>query len=171
MTAGGSDSALLQDDDPVSAEHGCQTVGDDNRGTARRQRGQRALHSKLRLGIERARRLIEQQDRRVSQDGSGDRKALTLPAREAYALLAEKRVETARQVVEELGRVRRLSGGADLRLCCAGSTEADVFPSIGAEDYRVLREQSDALAHLRRIGGAQIDPIDPHGTVLWIVKP
>src|SRR5271155_2333260 len=139
MTAGGSDSALLQDDDPVSPEHGRQAVRDYNRGTARRQRGERALHSKLRFGVERARRLVEQQDRRVSQDGSGDRKALTLPAREAHALLAEKRGETAWQVVEELGRVRRLGGGADLRPCGARSTEADIFPSIGAEDHRILR--------------------------------
>jgi hypothetical protein len=60
MAAGGSDSALLQDDDPVGPQYGRQAMGDDNRGTARRQRGERALHSILRFGIERARRLVEQ---------------------------------------------------------------------------------------------------------------
>src|ERR1700732_2519287 len=43
----------------------------------------------LRFGIERARRLVEQQDRRVAQNGAGDCKALTLPAREAHDFLAE----------------------------------------------------------------------------------
>src|SRR6266481_7501760 len=74
----------------------------------------------LRFGIERARRLVEQQDRRVAQNGAGDCKALTLPAREAHALLAEKGSEAAWQGVEEFGRMRRLSGGADLRLCAPG---------------------------------------------------
>ena len=67
--------------------------------------------------------------------------------------------------------MRRLGGGADLQLCGSRSAEADIFPSIGAEDHRILRHQSDALAHLGRIGSAQIDPIDPHGSVLWVVKP
>src|SRR5467141_1950007 len=65
-------------------------MGDDNCGTAGRQCGECALHSVLRFGIERACCLVEQQDRRVAQNGAGDRKSLTLPAREAYALLAEK---------------------------------------------------------------------------------
>src|SRR5260370_13170271 len=125
----------------------------------------------LRFGIERARRLVEQQDRRVAENGAGDRKALTLPARETYALLAEKGGEPAWQGVEEFGRMRRLGGGADLRLCGARSAEADIPPRIGSENHRILRHESDALAHLGRIGSTQIDPIDPHGAVLWVVKP
>src|SRR6266446_5317983 len=125
----------------------------------------------LRFGIERARRLVEQQDRRVAQNGAGDCKALTLPAREAHALLAEKGSEAAWQGVEEFGRMRRLSGGADLRLCGARSAEADILPRIGSENRRILWHQSDALAHLGRIGSAQIDPVDPHGSVLWVIKP
>ena len=74
MAAGSNDAALFHDDDPVGPEHGRQAMGDDNRGTARRQRGECALHSMLRFGIERARCLVEQQDRRVAQDGAGDRK-------------------------------------------------------------------------------------------------
>src|SRR5712671_3211407 len=115
----------------------------------------------LRFGIERARRLVEQQDRRVAQNGAGDRKALTLPAREAHAFLAEKGSEAAWQGIKELGRMRRLGGGADLQLCGARSAEADILPRIGAEDHRILRHQSDALAHLGRIGGAQISDSRP----------
>ena len=58
----------------------------------------------LRFGVERARCLVEQQDRWVAQNGAGDRKALTLPAREAYALLAEKGGEPAWQGVEKFDR-------------------------------------------------------------------
>src|ERR1700730_1347970 len=120
----------------------------------------------LRFGIERARRLVEQQDRRVAQNGAGDRKALTLPAREAHAFLAEKGSEAAWQGIKELGRMRRLGGGADPPLCAPRSAEADILPRIGAEDHRILRHQSDAVAHLGRIGGAQIDPIDTHRAIM-----
>src|SRR5260370_17688765 len=112
----------------------------------------------LRFGIERARRLVEQQDRRVAQNGAGDRKALTLPAREAHAFLAEKGSEAAWQGIKELGRMRRLDGGADLQLCGARSAEADILPRIGAEDHRILRHQSDALAPLRPTPVPQIHP-------------
>src|SRR6202043_1518733 len=125
----------------------------------------------LRFGIERARRLVEQQDRRVAQNGAGDRKALTLPAREAHAFLAEKGSEAAWQGIKELGRMRRLGGGADLRLCGARSAEADILPRVGAEDHRILWHQADALAYLSRISSSQINAIDPHGSVLWVVKP
>ena len=94
-----------------------------------------------------------------------------MPAREAHSLLAEKGSEAAWQGIKELGRMRRLGGGADLQLCGARSAEADILPRIGAEDHRILRHQSDALAHLGRIGGAQIDPIDTHRAMLWVVKP
>src|ERR1700730_15763727 len=125
----------------------------------------------LRFGLERARRLVEQQDRRVGQNGAGDRTARALSARAAHSLLAEKGSEAAWQDTKELGRMRRLGGGADLRLCGARSAEADILPRIGSENRRILWHQSDALAHLGRIGSAQIDPVDPHGSVLWVVKP
>src|ERR1700738_3371228 len=122
----------------------------------------------LRFGIERARRLVEQQDRRVAQNGAGDCKALTLPAREAHAFLAEKGSEAAWQGIKELAAMRPLAGGgADLQLCGAGSAEADILPRIGAEDHRILRHQSDAVAHLGRIGGAQIAPLDKHRAMVW----
>jgi hypothetical protein len=123
MAAGSNYAALFHDDDPVGPEHCRQAMCDHNCSTAGRQCGECALHSMLRFGIERARRLIKQQDRRVAQYGAGDRKALMLPARDTHALLAEKGSEAAWQGVEELGGMRRLGRGADLRFRGARSAE------------------------------------------------
>jgi hypothetical protein len=71
--------------------------------------------------------------------------ALTLPARETHALLTEKGAEAAWQGVEELGGIRCLGGGADLRLCGARSAEADILPRVGAEDHRILWHQSHQI--------------------------
>ena len=94
-----------------------------------------------------------------------------MPARETHALLTEKGAEAAWQGVEELGGIRCLGGGADLRLCGARSAEANILPRVGAEDHRILWHQSDVLAYLSRISSSQINAIDPHGSVLWVVKP
>ena len=50
------------------------------RGAAVHQAIERLLHQRLAFGIERRGRLVEQQDRRVLQDGAGDGDALALAA-------------------------------------------------------------------------------------------
>ena len=60
--------------------------------------GQRLLA--LALGVERAGRLVEQQQRRIAQDRPGDRDALALTAGQANPLLAEEAVEALRQVIQ-----------------------------------------------------------------------
>ena len=55
------------------------------------------LHQRLALGVERAGRLVEQQDRRVAQDGAGDGDALALAAGQRHAALAEQGVVALRQ--------------------------------------------------------------------------
>jgi hypothetical protein len=59
---------------------------------------QRLLHQLLAFGVERRGRLVEQQDRRVAQDGAGDRDALALAARQHDAALADRRVVALRQL-------------------------------------------------------------------------
>jgi hypothetical protein len=49
---------------------------------------QRILHQPLAFGIQRAGGLVEQQDRRIAQNGAGNGDALALAARQARAVLA-----------------------------------------------------------------------------------
>ena len=55
------------------------------------RRCQRLLHGQLAFRIERAGRLVEQQDGRIAQDGAGERDALALAAGQRHAALAEPR--------------------------------------------------------------------------------
>ena len=75
----------------LGALHGGQPMRDHERGAVLRDALQRLLHGRLAFGIERAGRLVEQQDRRVAQDGAGERDALALAARQGHAALAEPR--------------------------------------------------------------------------------
>ena len=90
VRAGLDDLAGLEDDDAVGALHGRQAVGDDERRAVAHRRLERRLHHALALGVERAGRLVEQQQRRVLQHRARDRDALALAARQAHAALAEE---------------------------------------------------------------------------------
>ena len=58
---------------------------------------ERPLHQSLALRIERARRLVEQQDRRVAQHGARNGDALALAGGQRHAALAEHGVVALRQ--------------------------------------------------------------------------
>ena len=70
----------------------------------------RLLNLLFRFGVERRRRLIEKQDRRVFQDGPRNREPLLLTAREKTAFVANDRIVTLwlrhDEIVSESG-VRR----------------------------------------------------------------
>jgi hypothetical protein len=75
-------ATLVHHDDAVGVAHRRQPMGDDQRGAPGAQPGQRLLHQRLVLGIQRAGGFVEQQDARVAQQRAGQRDALPLPARQ-----------------------------------------------------------------------------------------
>src|SRR5947209_2461435 len=104
------DLAAVEDDDLVGVSDGREAVGDRDRRAALGQPVERLLYGALGLGVERARRLVEDQDGRVAQDRAGDRDALLLAAGEAVAALADYRVVAvgdARAHVMDTLRARR----------------------------------------------------------------
>ena len=64
-------------------QHGRQAVGDDQGGAALHGLVQGALHQALVLGVQRAGGLVEQQDRRLADQGAGDGQPLALAAGQA----------------------------------------------------------------------------------------
>ena len=65
------------------------------------QRVERGLHRALALGVEGGGGLVEEQDRRVLQDGAGDGDALALAAGERHAALADHGGVALRQGADE----------------------------------------------------------------------
>jgi hypothetical protein len=75
--------AALDGDDAVGAAHRREAVRDDEDGAALRDPAHILLDDALTLVIERAGRLVEDEDARVGDEGAGDGDALALPAGEA----------------------------------------------------------------------------------------
>ena len=93
-----------------------EPVRDDEHRAAGEQSVDRLLHESFRLGVERRRRLVENEDRRIDEQRARDREALPLAARQARAALAEHRVVAVGQRHDEVVRVRRARRGLDLRV-------------------------------------------------------
>src|SRR5437868_6688343 len=77
------------------------TSGVDERRATGHEPVERFLDQPLAFGVERRGRLVEQQDRRLAQQGAGDGDALALATREARAVLAEEGVEALGQFAQE----------------------------------------------------------------------
>ena len=104
---------------------------------------QGALDFPLGAGVQRAGGLVQQQDRRVLEDGAGDGDALLLAARQFQAALAHHGVIAHRQLHDELvdlGQARRF---LDLGLVGADAAIGDVVLDRVVEQHRVLRDDAD----------------------------
>ena len=83
------DAAAVEHQNQVGPANGGQPMRNDERRAIEHQRRQRILHQQLRLAVERRGRLVEDEDRRVPQDGAGDGQALALTARQPLPALAD----------------------------------------------------------------------------------
>ena len=80
MSAGLGHAPVLEDDDPLRVAHGGEPVRDHQRRPVPQHRGQVPLDGAFGLGIEGAGGFIQDQDRRIREEGAGDVDPLPLPA-------------------------------------------------------------------------------------------
>ena len=86
------DAAMVEHDDLVGVPHGREPVRDRDRRPPLGEPVERVLDEPFGLGVEGARRLVEDKDRRVAQDRARDRDPLLLAAGEPIAALADNSV-------------------------------------------------------------------------------
>ena len=75
-----------------------KAVSDDEGGAADHQIGKSFLHKHFGFGVELGSGFIEDEDRRILQDGAGDGDALALAAAEAGAAFTDHGIVAFRQV-------------------------------------------------------------------------
>ena len=98
----------------VAARDGRQPVRDDDHRLAAADAVDRLHHGGLRLVVERAGRLVEEQDLRVAIERAGNADALPLSARNADAALADDRVQPVGQTADKIGKLCVLQRAPDL---------------------------------------------------------
>ena len=97
MAALFDDAPLVEDENTVGADHARQAMRQDQGRAPGRQAVDRLLDHRLVFGIDRGQRLVEDQDRRIAQQGAGDRQPLALTAGQHDAALADHRLVALRQ--------------------------------------------------------------------------
>src|SRR5258708_33084620 len=96
------DAATLDGDDSIGAAHCRQAVSDHEHGTALAYLPHVVLDDPLALIIERAGRLVEDQDAGVGGEGARHCDALTLTTGQAAAAFADERVVALGELEDEL---------------------------------------------------------------------
>ena len=108
-------SPVRQHQYAVHVGQGGQAVGDGQHRATLHQVGEGSLHRGLGLGVQRRGRLVQDQDRRVLQEGAGDADALALAAGQLGAAVADHGVVAFRQArFDEPLAVGGAGGGEDL---------------------------------------------------------
>ena len=98
MRPGRDDTTLIQHHDTIGFFDRGQSVRDDQRGARCAQLVHRRLHRTLAFRIKRAGGFVQQQYRRVAQDGTGNGNPLFLTTRKHRAALAQVFLETGANV-------------------------------------------------------------------------
>ena len=118
-------------------------MGDHERRPPRHQPVERFLHEDLALRVERRRRLVENEDRRVLEQRACHADPLLFADTQAHAAFAHFGVTALRQVGDELIAVGGPAGGHDLRFAGARLPVEQVLAYGSVEEKRLLRDDSN----------------------------
>ena len=153
-------AAALEDEDRIRIHQRGEAVRDDNQGAALRDAQQVGVDDRLAVGVERARRLVEDQDARIADQRAGDRETLPLAARQVCRALLDKGLIAARQALDELlgaGEPRRLHDFLETRIGLGGGNR---LTDRAAEQKVLLQHDTEAGAQMIDIDLAQIVAVD-----------
>ena len=110
-----------------------------------RRRSARSMRA-LGADVDRARRLVEDQDPRVGEQRAAERDELPLAEREAEAALAELRVVAVLEPLDELVGADGARGRLDLVAGRVGPAEGDVLGDGAGEEEALLRHDPELAA-------------------------
>src|SRR2546421_10912130 len=145
------DATFLEHQDAVGHAHGGKTVRNEQRGSAARELAEALEDGVLCLGIERRRRLVENQDVRLfAHECACQSQLLPLTAGELDTFVKpspERRLQPLGQLVDYRVRSRLGNGAPHPRIVLevVDAAEGDVFTSRELILVEVLKDDADAL--------------------------
>src|ERR1700693_3568115 len=122
-----NDLSSMQYDNAVEILYCRETMRDRDNGAPAHEARQHLLNCFLGFTIKRRCCLIQQQQRRIFQEGPGNRDALALTPRKLHAPVANDGRKTAWQRFDEVMALREIRGFDDLRIRRVGPAIPDVL--------------------------------------------
>src|SRR5579885_2547491 len=163
--------AFIHHQDDIGCQDGREAVRDSQRRASLHQRLQSGLDQTLRMRIERARGLIEDQDARIFQDHAGDGDALLLAAGELIAALANYRIVTLVQLHNAIMDRRRLRRSDNLFLGRIRTSVQKIFTDRRVEQVRFLCYHADQFAERGERDVFDVMPINLNGAAIHVIEP
>ena len=154
------DPAVIHDEDRVGVPDRGQPVGDDEARPSQHQPGHGPLDEDLRARVHGARRLVEDEDPAVGQEGSSDRQELHLTLRHAGGVVVEDRVVPVGERPDEMIDMGGLGRGRDLLLRRIVAAVGDVLADRPVEEPRVLEDHPERGAKFVPRHRPAVDPVD-----------
>jgi len=124
----------------------------------------------LRARVDRAQRVVQDQDGRILEECARDGDALPLAAGQGDPPLADHGVVAVVEVddrVVDAGRARRAH---DLLLARPAEADLDVGPQGLREQEGLLQDDADPVAHPRALQGGELEPVEADRAVLVVVQ-
>ena len=162
------DAALIEDQDAVGGDHARQPMREDQGRASGRQAVNRLLDHRLVFSIDRGESLVEDQDRRVAQQGAGNRQALALPPRQHDPPLADHRGVALRQGHDELVGVGIARRRLDFFPLGIGLAEPQIILDGAVEQIGVLVDDGDHPPECLEVERLQIVAADPYRPALRV---
>mmetsp|Transcript_100911 Transcript_100911/g.308528 ORF Transcript_100911/g.308528 Transcript_100911/m.308528 type:complete len:462 (-) Transcript_100911:983-2368(-) len=174
VAAGLDHPPVLHPQDLVGLADRAEAVRNDERGPALHQVLERLLHHVLRDLVERRSRLVQQQDRRIRQDGTRDADALLFAASDVLdrTHLRLQALGELRLVAQGVPDIRGAAGRLDVRP--AGlvlAADADVVADSKGYQVGLLGHSRDLRPQPLRVEVADVPPVEPDAACADVVEP
>ena len=144
-------------------------MGDHDRDPTLEQAIDRPLDRPLGLGVDAARRFVEDEHRRIREDRPRERHQLPLAVREPLAALAHHEVEAARHAIDE-GRPRGAQRRPHLLVGGVEPAEAHVLADRVVEEPRGLLDDAELRGDPGERTLAQIDAVGEDPSPLRLIE-
>ncbi len=132
------DTPIIDDANDVGMDDRREAVGNDDSRTALHEVIQGTLHKTLALGIEGRSGFVEDEDRGILVDGTGDREALALATGELTPTVPDIGIVASRHLIDELIGVRDLGSLTHLLEGSTLDTEGDILKDRSIEEDGLL---------------------------------
>ncbi|CAA9321894.1 MAG: hypothetical protein AVDCRST_MAG40-1504, partial [uncultured Gemmatimonadaceae bacterium] len=163
-------AALVDHEDEVRARDRGQAVGHHERRPPLHEPLERGEDDGLRARVDRGGRLVEDEDRRVLEEGAGHRDALALAARQARPALAEEGVVALGQGGDEVVRVRGARGLLHLEVRGLQAAVADVVADGAREQEGLLVDDADLRPQAVEGQVAHVAAVEQHAAAGGVVE-
>ncbi len=155
-------------DDASAVEHqnfgrladGRKAMSDDKGGAVLHHLVQRRQNAGLGRRVERTGRLIEDQYRRILEQGARDGQALAFAAGEGAAALTDHGVEAVRICVDEIECLRTRRGVAQFVMRCIRLSDPQVLRDRAVEQQGFLKDHADIAAQGAQLNVAYVGAVD-----------